>query len=93
MILMNDFKAEPFELREAMLVAARRVLESGWYVLGNEVLEFEKKWSEACGVAHGVGVGNGMDAIEIASNSIAITSHNFSEKLTDSIKYGKYNVG
>ena len=30
MILMNDFKAEPLELREAMLLAVRRVLESGW---------------------------------------------------------------
>ena len=40
MILMNDFKAEPAELREAMLGAAQRVIESGWYVLGNEVVAF-----------------------------------------------------
>jgi len=69
---MNDFKAEPAELREAMLVAARRVLESGWYVLGNEVVAFEKQWAQACDVAHGVGVGNGMDAIEIALRSLDI---------------------
>lgn len=69
---MNDFKAEPPELREAMLGAARRVLESGWYVLGNEVVAFEKQWAQACGVEHGVGVGNGMDAIEIALRSIDI---------------------
>jgi dTDP-4-amino-4,6-dideoxygalactose transaminase len=69
---MNDFKAEPPELREAMLGAARRVLESGWYVLGNEVAAFEKQWAQACGVAHGVGVGNGMDAIEIALRSLDI---------------------
>jgi len=74
MILMNDFKAEPFEVREAMLVAARRVLESGWYVLGNELLGFEKRWSEICGVSHGVGVGNGMDAIEIILRSLNIGS-------------------
>lgn len=72
MILMNDFKAEPAELREAMLSAARRVLESGWYVLGNEGAAFEKQWAQACGVAHGVGVGNGMDAIEIALRSLDI---------------------
>ncbi len=72
MILMNDFKAEPVELREAMLDAARRVLESGWYVLGNEVVAFEKQWAQVCGVGHGVGVGNGMDAIEIALRSIGI---------------------
>lgn len=72
MILMNDFKDEPAELREAMLGAARRVLESGWYVLGNEVVAFEKQWAQACGVEHGVGVGNGMDAIEIALRSLDI---------------------
>jgi dTDP-4-amino-4,6-dideoxygalactose transaminase len=71
---MNDFKAEPPELREAMLNATRRVLESGWYVLGNEVLNFEKQWAQACGVEHGVGVGNGMDAIEIILRGLDIGS-------------------
>lgn len=72
MILMNDFKAEPPELREQMLGAVRRVLESGWYVLGNEVSAFESKWAVACGVKYGVGVGNGMDAIEIALRALDI---------------------
>lgn len=72
MILMNDFKAEPPEMRQAMLSAAKRVLESGWYVLGNEVVEFEKQWAQMCGVAHGVGVANGMDAIEIALRTLDI---------------------
>ena len=72
MILMNDFKAEPPELRDAMLQAVARVLDSGWYVLGNEVAAFEKKWADACGVTYGVGVGNGMDAIEIALRALDI---------------------
>ena len=72
MILMNDFKAEPLELREAMIVAARRVLESGWYVLGNEVIAFEQQWANSCGVQHGIGVANGMDAIEITLRSLGI---------------------
>ena len=72
MILMNDFKAEPEEIREAMLVAAKRVLDSGWYVLGKEVENFEHEWAAACGVAYGVGVGNGMDAIEIALRALDI---------------------
>lgn len=74
MILMNDFKAESPEIREAMLGAARRVLESGWYVLGSEVLAFETRWANVCGVAHAVGVGNGMDAIEIALRGLGIGS-------------------
>lgn len=72
MILMNDFKAEPHELREAMLDAAKRVIDSGWYVLGNEVIDFEKQWASLCGVDYAVGVGNGMDAIEIALRSLDI---------------------
>lgn len=72
MILMNDFKAEPPELRAAMLDATRRVLESGWYVLGNEVTAFERQWAAACGVNHAIGVGNGMDAIEIALRALDI---------------------
>lgn len=46
MILMNDFKAEPQELRDDMLSAVSRVFESGWYVLGNEVEQFEKEWEK-----------------------------------------------
>jgi len=72
MILMNDFKAEPQELREAMLKAVRRVMESGWYVLGNEVDTFEKQWANTCGVTYAVGVGNGMDAIEIALRALNV---------------------
>lgn len=69
---MNDFRAEPPELREAMLAATRRVLESGWYVLGRAVEAFEREWSITCGVPHGIGVGNGMDAIEIALRALDI---------------------
>lgn len=72
MILINDFKAEPLELRKAMLGAVSRVLDSGWYVLGKEVEAFEKEWAQACGTRYAVGVGNGMDAIEIALRTLDI---------------------
>lgn len=66
MILINDFKAEPREMRAEMLAAASRVLDSGWYILGEEVTRFEREWARACGAEHAIGVGNGMDAIEIS---------------------------
>jgi dTDP-4-amino-4,6-dideoxygalactose transaminase len=69
---MNDFKSEPEMMREAMVAASHRVFESGWYVLGSEVITFEKKWADICGVQHGIGVGNGMDAIEISLRSLNI---------------------
>ncbi len=65
MILMNDFRAEPAELVQAEIEAVSAVLKSGWYVLGKEVRQFEMMWAALCGVRHAVGVGNGMDAIEI----------------------------
>jgi dTDP-4-amino-4,6-dideoxygalactose transaminase len=72
MILMNDFKAEPIELRDAMISAAKRVIDSGWYVLGHEVKNFENQWASLCGVRNAIGVGNGMDAIEIVLRSLDI---------------------
>lgn len=72
MILMNDFKAEPEELIQAELTAIERVVRSGWYVLGNENKAFEAAWGERCGVNHVIGVGNGMDAIEIGLRALNI---------------------
>jgi dTDP-4-amino-4,6-dideoxygalactose transaminase len=66
MILMNDFNAEPKHIQDATLAAALRVFKSGKFILGSELLEFEKNWSSTCGTQFGVGVGNGMDALEIA---------------------------
>ena len=73
MILINDFKTEPEELRSAMVNATKRVIDSGWYVLGKELVSFEEQWAKTCGVKHAIGVGNGMDAIEIALRSLGIT--------------------
>lgn len=72
MILMNDFKAEPEELRQREMVAFERVLRSGWYVLGSEVKAFEAAWAQCCGSREAVGVGNGMDAIEIGLRALRI---------------------
>ena len=72
MILMNDFKREEESLIAAQVAAAERVLRSGWYVLGNEVKEFENEWSAWVGASHSVGVGNGMDALEIGIRALGI---------------------
>lgn len=72
MILMNDFKAEPSALREAMQAAAARVFGSGWYVLGRELEAFEREWAAICGIDYALGVGNGMDAIEIALRALDV---------------------
>jgi dTDP-4-amino-4,6-dideoxygalactose transaminase len=72
MILMNDFKSEPSAIREAMLAATQRVLDSGWYVLGKELQNFEQLWAETCKTSHSLGVGNGLDAIELIIRALGI---------------------
>lgn len=44
---------------------AINVLRNGWYVLGNEVLEFEKEFANYVGAEYCVGLGNGLDALWI----------------------------
>jgi dTDP-3-amino-3,4,6-trideoxy-alpha-D-glucose transaminase len=53
------------ELREELDSAYRRVMESGWFVLGEEVSGFEREFAELCGVEHCVAVGSGLDALEL----------------------------
>lgn len=45
--------------------AINRVVDSGWYLLGEEVETFEKEYSDFIGVEHTVGVANGLDALRI----------------------------
>ena len=66
MILLNDFPRQWSEVSSRVLEMVQRVGTSGRYMLGPEVDEFERALAEYWGVAHVVGVGNGMDALEIA---------------------------
>ena len=45
--------------------AANRVIKSGWYILGNEVKNFEQEFAQYCGCNHCIGTGNGLDALTI----------------------------
>lgn len=52
-------------LRGELANAFRRVLDGGWYILGPETDAFEKEFAAYCGVKHCVGVGNGLDALQL----------------------------
>ena len=47
------------ELKEA----CSRVIDSGWYIMGNELHCFEKEFASYCGAKHCIGVANGLDAL------------------------------
>jgi dTDP-4-amino-4,6-dideoxygalactose transaminase len=50
---------------DELKAAAARVIDSGWYVLGDEVAGFEREFAGYCGVRHAVGVGSGLDALSL----------------------------
>ena len=60
------------ELRDELDAAYRRVMGSGWYILGAEVETFEQEFADYCGVGHCVGVANGLDALHLILRAYAI---------------------
>lgn len=50
---------------DALKAAAARVIDSGWYILGEELKAFEDEFAQWCGVDHAIGVGNGLDALSL----------------------------
>ncbi len=60
-----DMKAQYDELREELDQAYQRVMDSGWYILSDEVRAFEQEFADHLGVKHCVGVGNGLEALQL----------------------------
>jgi dTDP-4-amino-4,6-dideoxygalactose transaminase len=58
-----DLKKINQQHQEEISNAMKRVLDSGWYVLGQEVKNFEDSFAKYCGAKHCVGVANGLDAL------------------------------
>ena len=67
-----DPKAAYTAHRDAIDSAIRRVLDSGWYVLGREVEAFEGEFAGFCGAAAAVGVASGTDALALALRAVGI---------------------
>jgi len=42
------------------------ILEKGWFILGDELSNFEKEFAEYCGVKYCVGLANGLDALTLS---------------------------
>jgi dTDP-4-amino-4,6-dideoxygalactose transaminase len=65
MIPFLDLKAAYLELKNELDAAYQRVMNSGWYILGEEVESFEREYAEYCGTKHCIGVGNGLEALHL----------------------------
>src|SRR5205809_7831763 len=67
-----DLGAGYDELRDELDAAWQRVMNSGWYILGPEVEEFEREFADYCGSSHCVGVANGLDALVLILRALGI---------------------
>lgn len=63
MIPFLDLKEINAQYRDELIEAATRVIDSGWYIGGNELDAFEHEFATYCGTKHSIGVANGLDAL------------------------------
>lgn len=67
-----DLKAGYLELKPDLDAAYARVMDSGWYILGEEVEAFESEFAAYLGVKHCIGVGNGLEALHLILRAAGI---------------------
>ena len=67
-----DLRGPYLELKDEIDQAIHRVVNSGWYILGEEVDAFEDLYAKYCGAAHCVGVANGLDALHLGLLALGV---------------------
>ncbi|EIF50998.1 DegT/DnrJ/EryC1/StrS aminotransferase family protein [Sulfurovum sp. AR] len=65
MIPFLDLKNLNAQYRDELINACTRVIDSGWYIQGNECNSFENEFAQYCGTEYAVGVANGLDALTL----------------------------
>lgn len=63
MVPFLDLKKINQSCADELQQAFKEVLDSGWYILGESVKQFEKEFASYCGSKHCIGVANGLDAL------------------------------
>jgi len=65
-------KASYIANKEAIDTAIAQVLDSGWYILGEQVAAFEQEFAAYLGVKYAIGVASGTDALHLALRACGI---------------------
>ena len=65
MINFLEIKAINDSFEPELSCAIKRVVDSGWFILGNEVLSFENEYANYIGTKYCIGVANGLDALRL----------------------------
>lgn len=73
MIQFLNLKSINESYEPQLSAAVQRTINSGWYLLGEELKKFEEEYSIYTGVKHTVGVANGLDALRLIFKAYLIT--------------------
>lgn len=63
MIPFLELKAINAQYRDKLIAACTQVIDSGWYICGKELEDFERNFANYCGTEYAIGVANGLDAL------------------------------
>ena len=67
-----DLKAITASQRPELTAAFNRVLDSGWFIMGEELKAFEQEYADYCGTRFCIGVANGLDALSLSLRALDI---------------------
>lgn len=71
-ILQSDPKANYLAHKREIDEAVQQTLDSGWYILGEQVSAFEQEFADYLGARHCAGVANGTDALNLALRAVGV---------------------
>jgi dTDP-4-amino-4,6-dideoxygalactose transaminase len=72
MIKFLDLKKINDQYQVEIKAAINSAIDSGWYIKGKAVTDFETNFADYCGVKHCVGVANGLDALILIFKALMI---------------------
>lgn len=87
-IPVNSLQRHIQPLTERLADASRRVIESGYFVLGPHVQRFEQAFADYCGTTHAIGVGNGTDALELCLRALDVGAGDRVAVVANAAMYG-----
>ena len=67
-----SFSAQNSDSKEEIFKSIKRVIDSNWYILGQNLLDFESNFKKLNKVKYAIGVGSGLDALTISLRALNI---------------------
>ncbi len=67
-----DLRSQSDEVRREISAAVERAIDEGQYILGDQVAAFEHSFAGFCGARHGVGLGNGTEALHLTLRALGV---------------------